>query len=145
MSEVGGILREFKQIEKSIADSVDKLGYVSPDKIDQFTDLTYTEVANFSFCLTRSRVLKEDDFPFVKTVQAYNPQAGKMEEKTVPLTYTYGQNLEYLVRAYEQLKISMGRKSRLEVQGVAKSFGGGVQQERQGILARVKGWIGGGK
>jgi hypothetical protein len=100
-------------------------------------------VANFSFCLTRSRVLKEDDFPFVKTIEAFNPHSGKMEQKTVPLTYTYGQNLEYLVRSYEQLKISMGRKSRIEVQGVAKSFGGGVQQERQGILARVKGWVGG--
>lgn len=142
------ILQEFKNVEKSVADSLDKLGYVDPSKIEQFTDLTYTEVANLAYCLARGKSLMEDPaFPFTEKMRIPTAK-GMFEEKDVPLTYHFGKNLDLLVRTYMSTKISMGRKSRLEVQGVAKSFGGGAYQEQRGILAgiknRVGGWFGGG-
>jgi hypothetical protein len=134
------ILKEFKAMEKSIADSIDKLGYVDPSKIEQFTDLTYTEVANISYLLTRADMLKRRYFPFTENIDMPGPK-GTTIQKTVPLTYKFGQSLEQEMRTYMQLKISMGRKSRMEVRGVATSFGSGAQEQRQSFLGRAWGKI----
>jgi hypothetical protein len=128
------ILKEHKVMEKSIADSVDKLSWVDPQKIDQFTDLTYTEVTNFTYLLYRAQVLKNCNFPFVRTIRT--PEGKEIE---VPLTYQFGQAIEEVTRGYMQRKISMGRKSRQETVGVSKAFGAGMSQERQGILSRIRG------
>jgi hypothetical protein len=142
------ILQEFKNVEKSVADALDRLGYVDLSKIEQFTDLTYTEVANLSWIITRGVTLRKDPaFPFTEKVKIPTAK-GMYEEKEVPLTYHFGESLDLLARNYMSAKVSMGRKSRLEVQGVAKSFGGGAYQEQRGIWAGIKSHLpfgGGGK
>lgn len=138
MSSPGSILKEFRQMEKSIADAVDKLGYVDPQKINQFTVTTYTEVANFSYLMARAKELEDAAyFPFTETI------TDTKGNRTIrPLTYSFGANIEVLLKEYMQLKVSMGGRSRQEVYGVTKAFGGGLQQERQGFLARIKGGLG---
>jgi hypothetical protein len=135
---MSSILREFKQMEKSIADAVDKLGWVSPEKINQFSVLTYTEVANFSYLAARAKELQDQAyFPFTETIKDT-----KGNEIALPLTHSFGVNIETLLREYMQLKVSMSGRSRQEVYGVTKAFGGGLSQERQGLLARIKGGLG---
>ncbi len=127
-----------RQMEKSIADAVDKLGWVNPEKIDQFTVLTYTEVANFAYLIARSKELEDPNyFPFTETVKD-----AKGNDMVRPLTHSFGANIEVLLREYMQLKVSMGGRARQEVYGVTKAFGCGLQQERQGLLSRIKGGLG---
>ncbi|MGB9659299.1 MAG: hypothetical protein ACPLY9_02055 [Nitrososphaerales archaeon] len=135
------ILKEHKVVEKSIADSVDRLGYVFPDRIQQFTDLTYTEVANFSFLLARAKQLKDPAyFPFSRTMITKN-ERGEKVETTVPLTYDFGETIEKLTRYYMESKISMNRLSRKEVVVVTKAYAGQVAEEKRGWLQRIRGMI----
>jgi hypothetical protein len=125
-------------MEKSIADAVDKLGYVDPEKIEQFTVLTYTEVTNFAFLTARAKELQDSGyFPFTETITD-----AKGNKITTPLTHSFGASLEVLLKEYMQLKVSMSGRSRQEVYGVTKAFGGGLQQERQSLLTRIKGGMG---
>ncbi|MEM3437244.1 MAG: hypothetical protein QXP55_01750 [Nitrososphaerales archaeon] len=133
------ILKEHKVVEKSIADSVDRLGYVYPEKIQQFTDLTFTEVVNFSFLMTRAKQLKDPAyFPFSRTTITKN-ERGESIETTVPLTYDFGETLDRLVRFYMESKISMNRLSRKEVVVVTKAYAGQVAEEKRGLLQRIRG------
>src|SRR5271157_6641283 len=64
----GSILREYKNVEKSIADSVDKLGWVPPEKLKQFTVSTYTEDTNCAFLYSRAMSLMQDSGPIPYTM-----------------------------------------------------------------------------
>jgi len=119
------IFAQYEDIEKSVAESIDKLSYVERDKIQQFTDLTYTEIANFSFLLHRANKLKSLKTPFGLTVQVHEGESP----------------IEEFVKNYMELKVSMNRASRGEVRNVAQSFGGGVVQERKNIVSRIRGWL----
>jgi hypothetical protein len=140
---VSGILSEFKTVDKSVADGLDKLSWVDPTKIEQFTDLTYTEVCNITYLLTVAQTRKTGYFPFTEKITEPSMVKGTapMITREVPLTYRFGQSTELLARTYMQTKVSMGRKSRIETQGVAKSFGGGQFQQQQGLMGRMGGWV----
>ena len=139
MASEGSILREMKVMERSIADSVDRLGYVSADKIQQFTDMIFTEVANFTYLLHRAKALKTmPNCPFwIK--RKVKDQFGKENEQEVPITFHYGQSLEDSVKNYMEIKVSMGRKSRQEVVVVTKAYAGQVAEEKRGLMGKVRG------
>jgi|GEM_PF-2186351 hypothetical protein len=141
---MSGILSEFKTVDKSVADGLDKLSWVEPGKIEQFTDLTYTEVCNITYLLTVAQTRQTGYFPFTEKVSEASTVKGTAPiiTKEVPLTYRFGKSMDLLARTYMQTKVSMGRKSRIETQGVAKSFGGGQFQQQQGMLGRFRGWVG---
>ncbi|MBC7091026.1 MAG: hypothetical protein H5T50_03840 [Nitrososphaeria archaeon] len=119
------IFVEMKDVEKSLAESVDKLSYVNRDKIQQFTDLTYTEIANFSYLLHRANRLKNVKTPWGKTIVVHESESP----------------IEETIRNYMELKVSMNRASRSEVRNVAQSFGGAIAEERRGLLSKIRGWL----
>jgi len=123
MSE--NIFTEMKDMEKSLASSVDKLSYVDRDKIQQFTDLTYTEIANFSFLLHRANRFKSVETPFGFIINVHDKESP----------------IEDTIKNYMELKTSMNRGSRSEVKGVAQSFGGAIAEERKGLLSKMRGWL----
>jgi hypothetical protein len=140
---MSSILKEYKNMEKSMADAVDRLGYADPEKIKQFTDLTFTEVTNFTYLLVRSKQLQDPEYcPFTITTLIENPVTHVKVETEVPLTYFFGKHIEDAAKEWWQLKVSMGRKSRQEVYGVGKAFAGQAGEDRQTLWQRFKGGLG---
>ena len=140
---MSSILKEYKNVEKSIADSVDKLSYVDKEKIEQFTDLTFTEVTNFTYLMTRAKQLQDSDYcPYTMQTEIVDPRTGVRKQTEVPLTYSFGKHIEEAAKEWMQLKISMGRKSRAEVYGVGKAFAGQAGEQREGLWQRFKGGFG---
>lgn len=125
MPEDENIFVEIKDMEKSIAESLSKLSYVERDKIQQFTDLTFTEIANFSFLLHRANRLKNVKTPWGAIISVHDSESP----------------IEETIRNHMELKVSMNRASRGEVRNVAQSFGASISEERKGLLSRIRGWL----
>jgi hypothetical protein len=140
---MSSILKEYKNMEKSMAEAVDRLGFSDPEKIKQFTDLTFTEVTNFTYLLTRAKQLQDIGYcPFTTTIEIENPVTHIKVNTEVPLTYAFGKHIEDAAKEWWQLKVSMGRKSRTEVYGVGKAFAGQAGEQREGLWQRFKTGIG---
>jgi hypothetical protein len=139
------LFQDQRNIEKSVADTLDKLVWVDPDKILQFGDMTYTEVTNLAWILNEGKQLKTGYFPF--TEKRLMPSTAKgtpaMIEREVPLTFGFGEGLEDLAKFYMQGKVSMKRASRGEAKGVATAFGSGQAEQRQSWWGRAKSFVGG--
>ncbi|MGH2639291.1 MAG: hypothetical protein ACRDF4_08445 [Rhabdochlamydiaceae bacterium] len=141
-ASTGSILREFKNIEHSVADGIDVLAHVPQEKLKQFMVATYTEATNAAFLYRRAQSMMEDADPlgFTEKVIITGPH-GEQSIKEVPITYNRGKRLKEQLDFYFEFKIAMNGRSRAQVEGVTTSFGAGAQQERQGLLSRVGGWI----
>lgn len=149
----GSILREYKNVEKSIADSVDKLGYVTPDKLKQFTVSTYTEDTNCAWLYSRAKSLMEDSgqCPYTISIPMLDAQ-GKprftVEKgiqvptmREVPITYYKGLRMMQQLDFYLEMKISLNGRARSQVEGVTTSFGNGQFERQQSAVSRLGGWI----